>query len=458
MNQLRTLQEENHNLKAELGQLKDELKQKDTLIATLESQLRSLILVNQQSASTSGTGGAGGAARSVISEGEESDNDEDTMSRMSSLGFASTMSPPTSHRGLVASAGRHTALDNAALLPPPYPTTSASATTSNSKYSVTSNKQQQVEKNSSVESYDEERDTIASNEAVTGSSPATKSSGSNSKKNDLPAQQQKQGKQTLQTIAGTSMSKECHGKDDDDNDDHRPTYNAIRTSKGAIKALPRELSIYNSNDDDVTKYSIDDGKPTYVIDTPIAFRDAYNVRGLYNGSVNRAHQLPHGVGKMKYNIGGSIYEGEWSLGHWHGTGKVIDGKHGNVYEGQFVNDLKHGQGKEVYADGRVFEGTFSEGDAVDGTMCFPNGSKYVGQLREGERNGYGVYYFEDGSVYEGESKNNLFEGQGKVTWPDGGWYEGEWKNGTMEGRGKEIRPDGSLRHEGMWTNGAPIRE
>lgn len=70
----------------------------------------------------------------------------------------------------------------------------------------------------------------------------------------------------------------------------------LRSSNGAIKALPRELSIFNSESDDVTKYSTDDGKLVTLEKTEM--RDAYNARGLYTGQVNRKEQLPDGKGTM----------------------------------------------------------------------------------------------------------------------------------------------------------------
>ena len=110
-----------------------------------------------------------------------------------------------------------------------------------------------------------------------------------------------------------------------------------------------------------------------------------------------------------------------------------------------------------YADGRVFTGTFQEDEAVKGTTVFSDGARYIGELHNGARHGFGVYKFADGSEFEGESVMNMFEGKGKMTWTDGGWYEGEWSQGEIHGFGKEIRPDGTLRHEGRWSKGVPIR-
>lgn len=229
----------------------------------------------------------------------------------------------------------------------------------------------------------------------------------------------------------------------------------LHKAKGAIKALPRELSIFNSDGDDVTKYSIDDDMPTYELDKT-EMRDAYNARGIYTGTVSRAEQMPHGRGRMEYHIQGRCYDGEWVRGHWHGIGCIKNAK-GDIYEGEVVNDLREGEGKLMYADGRVFYGHFSQDDPVQGTLVYPDGAKYIGELHNGARHGYGVYYFTDGSKYEGYTVMNVFEGKGKMTWEDGGWYEGEWLQGEIHGYGLEVRADGSLRHKGRWSKGVPIR-
>mmetsp|Transcript_15588 Transcript_15588/g.38440 ORF Transcript_15588/g.38440 Transcript_15588/m.38440 type:complete len:387 (-) Transcript_15588:290-1450(-) len=228
---------------------------------------------------------------------------------------------------------------------------------------------------------------------------------------------------------------------------------AFQSAKGAIKALPRELSIINSDSDEITKYSVASG--IFRLERA-EMRDAYNARGLYTGEVSRKQQLPHGIGRMEYHLQSRFYDGEWNMGHWHGYG-TIRNAFGDIYRGQVVNDLREGNGKLEYADGRTFEGLFKSDDAVKGTLTFPDGAKYIGELNDGKRHGVGIYYFADGSRYEGHSVNNFFEGQGKMVWEDGGFYEGEWSQGEIDGYGKEVRPDGSIRHEGLWRNGYPVR-
>jgi len=55
--------------------------------------------------------------------------------------------------------------------------------------------------------------------------------------------------------------------------------------------------------------------------------------------------------------------------------------------------------------------------------------KYVGEYKDGKRNGQGTITWSDGKNYVGEFKDGKFNGHGKLTWSDGKKYVGEWKNG-----------------------------
>ena len=61
---------------------------------------------------------------------------------------------------------------------------------------------------------------------------------------------------------------------------------------------------------------------------------------------------------------------------------------------------------------------------------------YNGQVENGEPSGLGVIYYPNGNMYIGEWKDGKRNGQGTFTYPDDGRnYEGEWKgdipwNGT----------------------------
>ena len=107
-----------------------------------------------------------------------------------------------------------------------------------------------------------------------------------------------------------------------------------------------------------------------------------------------------------------------------------------VFDTAVSKDLGHGSGQGIlyFADGRVFSGNFQDDDPVIGTLTFPDGAQYCGELHNQARHGFGTYYFSDGSTYEGMSSMNSFQGHGKMTWPDGGWYEGEWLVSSLYAR------------------------
>ena len=60
-----------------------------------------------------------------------------------------------------------------------------------------------------------------------------------------------------------------------------------------------------------------------------------------------------------------------------------------------------------------------------GETTFIDGAKYVGDWKDGKRNGQGTYTFPDGMKYVGEFKDSKRNGQGTYTWPDGRKYDGE---------------------------------
>ena len=57
-----------------------------------------------------------------------------------------------------------------------------------------------------------------------------------------------------------------------------------------------------------------------------------------------------------------------------------------------------------------------------------NGSRYVGEWKEGKKHGQGTYTWSDGKKYVGEYKDGLPNGQGTYTLPNGEKYIGEFKD------------------------------
>ena len=91
-----------------------------------------------------------------------------------------------------------------------------------------------------------------------------------------------------------------------------------------------------------------------------------------------------------------------------------------------------------------------------GTLNYSDGSRYVGEHRDGKRHGRGTYTWADGNRYEGEWQADKMHGQGTMTWHYGDRYEGEYRDGRRHGRGVYIWA-GGRRFEGEWRNDEPVR-
>lgn len=76
---------------------------------------------------------------------------------------------------------------------------------------------------------------------------------------------------------------------------------------------------------------------------------------------------------------------------------------------------------------------------------------YVGEVRNGKANGYGIALLETGSRYEGEWKDNRRHGEGSFYWPDGQYYVGHYENDHRNGNGSYFWPNGE-KYVGDWEN------
>jgi len=235
-----------------------------------------------------------------------------------------------------------------------------------------------------------------------------------------------------------------------------PAANRQRRGKSGRGAVPQEIDLSGDELDNLDGVTHENASTDtlYVREKQIV--DPYGERGVYTGALSRSTCMPNGVGRLEYEKESRWYEGDWIHGRWTGFGKLSNGD-GDFYEGGLKNDHKHGTGIMRFADGRVFEGEYIRGQMIQGKMTYQDGSIYGGSWVDGMRHGRGKCIFVDGSQYEGDFREGNFHGHGKMTWNDGGWYVGNWSNGEMDGRGKEVRPDGTLRHDGEWSGGQPIR-
>ena len=55
-------------------------------------------------------------------------------------------------------------------------------------------------------------------------------------------------------------------------------------------------------------------------------------------------------------------------------------------------------------------------------------------------------------MYEGDFVNDKYEGKGKGIWENGEYYIGQWKNGLRNGKGTLYNKNGDIIQKGNWIN------
>jgi ketosteroid isomerase-like protein len=62
------------------------------------------------------------------------------------------------------------------------------------------------------------------------------------------------------------------------------------------------------------------------------------------------------------------------------------------------------------------------------TLVWPDGTRYVGGVKEGKRKGRGTIFWQDGTRFVGQFENDMRNGPGTMTLPDGTVYTGLFEN------------------------------
>ncbi len=134
------------------------------------------------------------------------------------------------------------------------------------------------------------------------------------------------------------------------------------------------------------------------------------------------------------------------------SGDCVNGKgtfkysQGGVYVGDFKNGKKEGQGEYIWVNGDIYNGSFKN-DRRDGSGWLQtiDGKKYgdwkednpvvVGCITGNCENGAGTYKWATGEVYTGDFKNFKRDGIGTYTNSKGEVFAGAWKNHDWFERG-----------------------
>ena len=93
-------------------------------------------------------------------------------------------------------------------------------------------------------------------------------------------------------------------------------------------------------------------------------------------------------------------------------------------------DIGFKPGTEKYAD-CVMKLMSKEDNNVASKLVFEEAT-YVGEIKKGKADGFGVFTFSDGSTYEGNVKKNKIKGDGKYIDLQGKVYQGNWRHGILK--------------------------
>jgi len=173
------------------------------------------------------------------------------------------------------------------------------------------------------------------------------------------------------------------------------------------------------------------------------------------------------------------YEGDFKAGKFEGQGTMYY-PDGAYYTGGWKQNRKNGQGKFVDSDGKATQGTWALGKLINATGTVASNDKPGAQSQNkpagskpsstkpdvtGLRNcglvsctgGKGYYDYPDGSRWIGEFKNGYPNGKGTCYYADGNRYEGQWVNNAPNGEGIMYFASGRV-YGAVWVNGAAVKE
>lgn len=194
---------------------------------------------------------------------------------------------------------------------------------------------------------------------------------------------------------------------------------------------------------------------------------------------------PNGKGKYYFKTG-ERYEGSFVNGEFDGQGTMYYADQA-YYTGGWKKSKKQGDGTLVSSDGERKTGTWSQGKLVNENTGAPNHTQSstasttvkptpgkpaaqkpvqstqanVAGLRNCGtnycRSGQGYYDYPDGSRWIGEFKDGYPNGRGICYYANGDRYEGEWANNAPYGEGVMYFATGRV-YGAVWVNGSPVKE
>lgn len=174
--------------------------------------------------------------------------------------------------------------------------------------------------------------------------------------------------------------------------------------------------------------------------------------GIYKGQL-RSDSTRLGLGMYYGKDDGDLYVGEWRSNKKWGIGIYMASTGHTVsncpqcmyYVGEFEANKKQGQGSCYDQFGNlIYDGYFEEDMPMDAypivgrnnykfeCLEIPGGNYYIGETKNGKRQGEGVYIWNNGNMWAGSWENDEREGYGIYMRYEGSFYTGTWENGVKQ--------------------------
>ena len=150
-----------------------------------------------------------------------------------------------------------------------------------------------------------------------------------------------------------------------------------------------------------------------------------------------------------------VYQGTVLNGKWHGFGimKIKSGLVPGQYIGEWKDGVRDGKGLEVYEDGESYNGTwYNNVYHGNGTVVYNDSSAYTGDMYHGQWHGAGRRTLPSKDILVGTFFQGGLHSNGECIFHDGRHYTGGFKDTLKSGDGILTYPSGD-RYEGPFENG-----